>query len=159
MGSIIIPFDFNSLGRVDFFADVMTSDFRSFKGVRFKLDSGSDFTTIDAGDLHNLGYTRQFLENCPFHRLSARTASRDIRLQYVENVSIKFGEREIQSCRIFFALGSKLRSLFGSDILKYFNWSVNYDKKVLRLDKTESIPALSEGEEPLHIYTAEGFGN
>ena len=155
MGSIIIPFEFNSLGRVDFFADVMTSDYKSFDSVRFKLDSGSDFTTIDSQDLYNLGYTRQFLEGCPFHHLSVTTASNDIRLQYIKNVSIKFSEREIQNCRIFFALDSQLRSLFGSDILKYFNWGVNYDKKVLQLDKTENVPALSEGEEPLHVYTIE----
>jgi len=155
MGSIIIPFDFNSLGRVDFIADVMTSDYKSFDGVRFKLDSGSDFTTIDSKDLYTLGYTHEFLESCPFHHLSATTASSDIRLQYIKNVSIKFNEREIQNCRIFFALDSQLRSLFGSDILKYFNWGVNYDKKVLLLDKTENVPTLSEGEEPLHIYTIE----
>jgi len=156
MGLIIIPFEFNSLGRVDFNANVMTSDFKSFKGVRFKLDSGSDFTTIDSKDLYNLGYTREFLENCPFHHLSATTASSNIRLQYIKNISIKFSEREIQNCRIFFALDSQLRSLFGSDILKYFNWGVNYDKRVLQLDKAENMPALSEGEEPLQIYTVEG---
>ncbi|MCL1843976.1 MAG: retropepsin-like domain-containing protein [Defluviitaleaceae bacterium] len=156
MGSVIIPFDFNSLGRVDFIADVMTSDYKSFDGVRFKLDSGSDFTTIDSKDLHTLGYSREFLKGCPFHHLSAATASSNIRLQYIKNISIKFSNREIQNCRIFFALDSQLRSLFGSDILKYFNWSVNYDKKVLQLEKTENTPNLSEGEEPLHIYTIEG---
>ena len=155
MAAIIIPFEFNSLGRVDFIADVVTSDFKSFKGVRFKLDSGSDFTTIDSKDLYNLGYTRGFLENCPFHHLSASTASSNIRLQYIKNVSIKFIEREIQNCRIFFALDSQLRSLFGSDILKYFNWSVDYDKKILQLNKTENVPTLSEGEESLQIYTIE----
>ncbi|MCL2356083.1 MAG: retropepsin-like domain-containing protein [Defluviitaleaceae bacterium] len=156
MGTINIPFVFNSLGRVDFFADVATSDYKSFKGVRFKLDSGSDFTTIDSQDLYNLGYTREFLETCPFHHLSATTASSNIRLRYIKNISIKFGEREIQNCRIFFALDSQLRSLFGSDILKYFNWGVNYDKKVLLLDKVGNAPMLSEGEEPLHIYIIEG---
>ena len=156
MESIIIPFEFNSLGRVDFMANVITSDCKSFKTVRFKLDSGSDFTTIDSKDLYNLGYTREFLENCPFHHSSATTASSDIRLQFIKNVSIKFSEREIQNCRIFFAIDSQLRSLFGSDILKYFNWGVNYDKKVLQLDKTNNIPALSEGEETLQIYTIEG---
>ena len=156
MGTINIPFVFNSLGRVDFFADVVTSEYKSFKGVRFKLDSGSDFTTIDSKDLYSLGYTREFLESCPFHHLSASTASNNIRLQYIKNISIKFGGREIQNCRIFFALDSQLRSLFGSDILKYFNWGVNYDKKLLQLNKTENAPALSEGEEPLQIYFAEG---
>jgi len=140
---------------VEFSADVMTSDRKSFGGVRFKLDSGSDFTTISCDELYNLGYAHDFLKNCPLHHLSASTASSDICLQYIRNISIKFGEREIQNCRIFFALDSQLRSLFGSDILKYFNWGVNYDKKLLQLDKAENIPALSQGEEPLHIYTVE----
>ena len=152
MKSIIIPFNFNSLGRVEFLANVMTSDCKSFRVVNFKLDSGSDFTTISCEDLDNLGYTRDFLQNCPFHHTSASTASSDIRLQYIENISIKFGEREIQGCRIFFVLDSQLRSLFGSDILKYFNWGVNYDKGLLRLDKTENEPKLSKGETPLQIY-------
>jgi len=157
MESIIIPFDFNSLGRVDFLVNIMTSDFKSFKGVRFKLDSGSDFTTVDCKDLFNLGYTREFLKSCPFYPSSASTASSDIRLQYIKNMSIKFNNREIQGCRIFFALDSQLRSLFGSDILKYFNWSVNYDKGLLQLDNTEKKPALSTGESPLQIYTIEGI--
>ena len=152
MGAINIPFEYNSLGRVDFAVDVMTSDLKSFDAVRFKLDSGSDFTTISCEDLDNLGYTREFLEKCSLHHLSAITASGNIRLQYIKNISIKFGEREIQNCRIFFALDSQLRSLFGSDILKYFNWGVNYDKKLLQLNKAETVPALSEGEVPLQIY-------
>jgi len=47
-------------------------------------------------------------------------------------------------------------STASGDILKYFNWNVNYDKKVLQLDKAENVPLLSEGEEPLQIYTIEG---
>ena len=156
MHVINIPFNPSSLGRVEFAANVMTSDRKSFGGVRFKLDSGSDFTTISCDELYNLGYAHEFLENCPFHHLSASTASSNVRLQFIKNVSIKFGEREIQNCRIFFALDSQLRSLFGSDILKYFNWGVNYDKKLLQLDKTENVPVLSEGEEPLQIYFVEG---
>jgi len=155
MESIIIPFIFSSLGRVNFSADIMTGDYKSFKSVRFKLDSGSDFTTISCKDLYSLGYTHEFLKSCPFHSTNATTASSDIKLQYIKDVSIKFGNREMQGCRIFFALDSQLRSLFGSDILKYFNWEVNYDKGLLRLSPTENSPALSEGESPLQIYIVE----
>jgi hypothetical protein len=119
------------------------------------LDSGSDFTTLSCEDLDNLGYDRDFLESCPFHHTNASTASVDIKLQYIKNLSIKFGEREIQNCRIFFTFDSQLRSLFGSDILKYFNWGVNYDNRLLQLDKAKTLPSLSEGETPLQIYTVE----
>jgi len=156
MRTIDISFDFNNLGRVEFSVDVMTSDLRSFKNVYFKLDSGSDFTTVDCKDLYNLGYTREFLQSCPHHHTGVSTAAGDIRLQYIKNISLKFGRREIQHCRIFFALDTPLRSLFGSDILKYFNWGVNYDIKMFQLHKSERLPLLSEGEEPLQIYNIEG---
>ena len=81
MEPIIIPFDSNSLGRVDFTADVMKGDYKSFGSVMFKLDSGSDFTTIDHEDLDELGYTQAFLQSCPYHPTSASTASSNIQLQ------------------------------------------------------------------------------
>ncbi|MCL2171059.1 MAG: retropepsin-like domain-containing protein [Defluviitaleaceae bacterium] len=133
----------------------MTSDRKSFKAVDFKLDSGSDFTTLSGEDLQNLGFARDFLRSCPLYSFRVSTASKEIRLRYMDNISIKFGEREIQNCRIFFTLDAPLRSLFGSDILKYFNWSVNYDTRLFRLDKAKSAPLLSPGEEALQIYSVE----
>jgi len=155
---VIIHFQASSLGRIEFSVDVLKGDFKSFKAVRFKLDSGSDFTTVDCDDLYELGYTQDFLAKCPFHTTIASTASADIRLQYIKNISIKFDDREIQGCRIFFSQdkGTQLRSLFGCDILKYFNWEINYDKSILRLAYVENKPQLSEGETPLQIYTVEG---
>ncbi|MCL2048965.1 MAG: hypothetical protein FWG87_09580 [Defluviitaleaceae bacterium] len=157
MEPIVIAFSPNNLGRVDFRAEIMTSDRKSFGRVRFKLDSGSDFTTIACDELYALGYTHEFLKSCPFHHVSASTASevKELPLQYLSDISIKFGERELQGCRIFFALGTRLRSLFGSDLLKYFNWEVSHDFNVLRLTKTLSAPPLSPEERLLHIYTIE----
>jgi hypothetical protein len=155
MEQITIPFESSNLGRVDFDVSVMTGDLKSFKAVRFKLDSGSDFTTIDCEDLHSLGYTNEFLKYCPSHACTALTASGDIQLQYIKNVTIKFGDREIQGCRIYFALDTQLRSLFGSDILKYFNRNINYDDELLHLTQRKKMPLLSEGETPLQIYTVE----
>ena len=157
MESIIIPFLPKNLGRVNFDIEVMSGERKSFDNVRFKLDSGSDFTTISCEELYNLGYSREFLENCPYHHINAVTASEygQLKLQYITNISIKFADREIQGCRIFFALDTKLRSLFGSDILKYFNWEVNYDLGILKLTQVNNKPLLSEGESPLQIYLAE----
>jgi len=151
----VIPFDRNNLGRIEFDLDVITGDYKTLGPVEFKLDSGSDFTTISCDDLETLGYTRDFLESCPFHQLKASTASDEynLPLQFITNVSIKIGNRELQGCRVFFAIDTKLRSLFGSDILKYFNWEVNYDKGELQLTELLSKPLLSEGETPVHIYS------
>ena len=157
MELIIIPFLPSNLGRVNFDIEVMDGDRKSFGNVSFKLDSGSDFTTISCEELYNLGYDREFLENCPYYHTNASTASKDdqLKLQYIPNVSIKFVDREIQGCRIFFALDTKLRSLFGSDILKYFNWEVNYDTGILKLSQSANNPQLSEGESPLQIYSVD----
>jgi hypothetical protein len=155
MEQIIIPFESSNLGRVDFDASVMTGDLKSFKAVRFKLDSGSDFTTVDCEDLQNLGYTRDFLKNCPAHPSNVSAASGDMKLRFIKNVTIKFGDREIQGCRIYFALDTELHSLFGSDILKYFNRNIDYDDELLRLTQRKNMPLLSEGETPLQIYSVE----
>lgn len=157
MHPIIIPFDTNNLGRVEFDADVMTADRMSLGKVEFKLDSGSDFTTISCDDLETLGYTVEYLKTCPHHKSKASTASDDLHLhlQYITNVSIKFEDRELQGCRIFFALNTKLRSLFGSDILKYFNREINYDNGTLTLSELACAPTLSDGEAPIHIYSLE----
>ena len=154
---IIIKFPPNGLGRVEFKADVQTGDGLSLGEVRFKLDSGSDFTTINREDLESLGYTQEFLKTCPFHHSDVLAASDDVkmRLQYITNISIKFGYRELKGCRIFFNLGKNLRSLFGSDILKYFNYEINYDKSEFRLNKTKIPPILSESETLIQIYTVE----
>ena len=153
MEPIVIPFTPNNLGRVNIKISVMTGDRKSLKSVNFKLDSGSDFTTLSCDDLEKLGYLREFLQNCP-HYGAASTASNDfdLPLQYITNISLKFGNRELQGCKIFFALDTRLRSLIGSDILKYFNREINYDKGELRLKKTAGKPCLSAGEEPIQIY-------
>jgi hypothetical protein len=152
---IVIDFTSSNLGRVEFDADVMTGDRKSLRSVEFKLDSGSDFTTLSCDDLEMLGYERKYLESCLYHNTHASTASEDLvlPLQYISDVSIKFGERELQGCRIFFALGTNLRSLFGSDILKYFNREVSYDLNELRLTELKSKPMLSPGEKLIQIYT------
>jgi hypothetical protein len=155
MQPIVIPFTSHGLGRVVFGADVLTSDRKSLDSVEFKLDSGSDFTTLSCDDLKKLGYTQEYLQGCPIHtnEVSGATEETTFRLQYMDNVSIKFGIRELQGCRIFFALGTKLRSLFGSDILKYFNWEVDNDEGELRLAQRATFPELADGEEPIQIYT------
>jgi hypothetical protein len=71
---IVIPFPKNGLGRVEFRAHVMTGDRKSLKGVDFKYDSGSDFTTLSCDDLDRLGYARDYLESCPHHEGGATLA-------------------------------------------------------------------------------------
>ena len=155
MESIVIPFITSRLGRVVFLADAMTGNRKSFDEVYFKLDSGSDFTTLDCESLEYLGYTREYLERCPYHQRPASTAheERNLTLQYIPNMSLKFGVREIQNCRIFFAIDTGLRSLFGTDILKYFNWEVNYENGLLTMSQVSGKPLLAEGESELQIYS------
>jgi hypothetical protein len=157
MRPIIIPFDPNKYGQVWVYANVLAGDRKSLKMIEFKLDSGSDLTTLSCDDLSKLGYTDEFLRSCPFHKSGAVGASDEIKLtlQYITNVSIKFEDRELQGCRVYFSLGTSLRSLLGSDILKYFNREINYDTGELRLTQTSRKTQLSEGEVPIQIYTLE----
>jgi len=157
MVPITISFTPNNLGRIVFLAQMMTGDRKNLNDVLFKLDTGSDFTTISCDDLDRLGYSPEYLKSCPRHEVRASLASDELRvpLQYIPNVSIKFGERELQHCRIFFALGTKLRSLFGTDILKYFKMEICYDIGEFKLTKREEKPLLSTGETPIQIYSIE----
>ncbi|MCL2019757.1 MAG: hypothetical protein FWG70_08365 [Oscillospiraceae bacterium] len=154
---IIIPFTPSNLGRVNITAQVMTGDRKSLKDVDFKYDSGSDFTTVSCKALNYLGYTQEFLKSCPHHEGGASLAmgNKNVPLQYITNVSIKFGDRELQHCRVFFALGTTLRSLFGSDILKYFNREICYNLGEFRLYELADKPQLSVGEVPIQIYSVE----
>jgi hypothetical protein len=156
---IIITFTQLSVGRVEFDAEVLTADGKSLDTVTFKLDTGSDFTTLSCDDLKLLGYEDEFLRSCAVYETKASSAGGELKLQYMDNISIKFGDREIQGCRIFFALGTDLRSLFGSDILKYFNYSVNYDADgtgetgEFQMNIAARFPKLSKGEAQIHIYS------
>jgi hypothetical protein len=154
MQPITVSFQPNSLGRVIFSAEVMTGDCKSFDSIEFKLDSGSDFTTLSCEDLNDLGYSEEFLQSQPFRETLASAASTELtlHLQYIDSVSIKLGDRELQNCRIFFALGTKLRSLFGSDILKYFNREIDYDAGKFKLTQRATAPELAVGENALQIY-------
>jgi len=48
-----------------------------------------------------------------------------------------------------------MRSLLGSDILKYFNFEVNYDESLLLLRERTCKPGLSPGETLIQIYSVE----
>jgi len=157
MEPIVIPFTSNELGRVDFDAHVMTGDRKSLKRVRFLLDSGSDFTTISCRDLARLGFTEEYLKSCPYHSTRATVATGENKkpFQYITNVSIKFGDRELQQCRVFFALGTQLSNFFGNDVLKYFNRDVDYDTGELTLKERKNKPGLATGEVEIQIYSLE----
>jgi len=103
MPPIVIPFTSNDLGRILFNAHVSTSDSKSLKRVNFKLDYGSDFTTLSCEDLDILGYSYEYLKNCPAHEDGASLAADEVNVpvQYITNVSIKFGDRELQHCRVW----------------------------------------------------------
>ena len=104
-----------------------------------------------------LGYTESFLKSCPEHKLPknehVETADgRSVKMQYIPDVSLMFEDRELQGVRIFFARGTTMRSLFGSDILKYFKRVIDYDSAHLVLTERDHVPALSVGETQIQIY-------
>jgi hypothetical protein len=156
---INIAFKTSSRGRIKFDADVMTADCKTLRSIDFELDTASDFTTMSRTDLITLGYTEEQLKLCPTHSVKALTAGGTFTLQYITNVSIKLAERELQQTRIFFAKEESyqklLGTLFGADLLKYFNFNVNYDEGLLTLQKVKNLPQLSTGEQQINIYSVE----
>jgi len=156
---INIEFKTTSIGRIKFAADVMTADCGTLEPIEFELDTASDFTTLSRADLETLGYTAKQLADCPVHSVQARTGGGKFTLQYITNVSIKLAGRELQQTRVFFAKEEEyqklLGTLFGVDLLKYFNFAVNYDKGLLTLQKVETLPQLSTGESRVNIYSVE----
>ena len=154
---IIIQFYPCFLGRVEFDAYVLKNDLRTHGIVRFKLDSGSDITTLSCKDLANLGYPDSYLLSRPKYATTVTTADgKIVSLRYLDDVSIKFNDRELQGCRVYFALGTKMRSLFGNNILRYFKREIDYDIGELKLFERSAHSILSANETPIQIYSLEG---
>ncbi|MCL1987851.1 MAG: retroviral-like aspartic protease family protein [Firmicutes bacterium] len=150
---IVINFDTNEMGRILMNVKVLKGDLLSHKTVRFKLDTGADYTVIARETLKDLGYTDEFLRSCPKDKYPATMADgTKVQLYYIPNVSIMFKEREIQNCRIYFSLDAKMRTLFGCNILKFFNYTVNYDSSEILLQERSTLPKLAEGEQPIQVY-------
>jgi len=151
--TIILDFETNEVGRILIDVKVLTGNSLSHKTVKFRLDTGADYTIIGMDTLRHLGYTDEFLHSCPKEKYPATAANNTkVQLHYLENVSIMFNEREIQGCRIYFSPNAKMRNLFGCNILKYFNYMINYDFAEILLQERSTMPQLSEGEKPIQVY-------
>ena len=167
MKKIEIDFAPNGLGRVEFEVKIpVIGDRRKhqmFAQVTFKLDTASDFTTLSLRDLKKLGYKLDELKKCDFH-IDSKTGERVLvngrfPIQYMDDFMIIIGQTVIKNVRVFFVTNESenLRSLFGGDITKYFNYTVNSDERRLTLWKMISEPDLIPGEIPIEIcaYTDE----
>ncbi|MCL1999115.1 MAG: retroviral-like aspartic protease family protein [Turicibacter sp.] len=153
---IMIDFTSDKWGRVYIKADILKSDLLSFDEIEFKLDTASDFVTLSMTDLYKLGYTDEHLRTCPTHGIVTTADGKEIVLQYLTNISIKFEDREFQQVKVYFAIGTKMRTLFGNNILKYFNLTIDRDKGFVALNRRTTEPTLSAGELPLQIYSLQG---
>jgi hypothetical protein len=170
---IIIPFTTNDFGRVMFTAQVLKQDFKSHGRVDFQYDSGSDITLLSVAALDDLDYERSFLETCPIVSVedgrpvivntadgkTARTSDGELaHLRCIRNLTIKFGNRELVGCTIYFALDSDMSTLFGGNILKYFNREINYDAAQFILTPRTTQPVLSGNEKPIQVYSVAQSG-
>ena len=156
---IIIPFIPNQLGRILFPVQVQTGNGIAHKKVIFKLDTGSDFTLLSRTSLKDLDYDEAMLKACPIFEGNPSTANskRSGKLQYISNISVKFFDREIQGCTIYFSLVDDYKNLFGADILKYFNKNIDEDNGIFTLTKKIKPPLLLEDEIPLQVYSLENI--
>jgi|GEM_PF-3556739 len=68
----------NNLGRIELELSVQKKNKADMAGVEFNLDTGSDFTTIDFTELLDMGYSDEFLKNCPVHQTKITTVAKGV---------------------------------------------------------------------------------
>ena len=134
-------------GRIECRVHIKPYDANLMKSIRFKVDTGADFSTISKSALYELGYADDWIEyNKQASTGTTTSASGETLESYfvrlpiinifgIEGVDYPFGilldkEENLPkpSCRgCEYTTGKKLdfRSLLGNDILTCFNISIN----------------------------------
>ncbi|MCL1999015.1 MAG: retroviral-like aspartic protease family protein [Turicibacter sp.] len=150
---IIVKFAENNDGLIKGNIGVLKADRLSHSDVEFKIDTGANLTVINHKHLANLGYTQEFLQNCPDYTEREVTTANGVvvTLKYIDHMSLMFGDREIQNCKIYFSLESDMRTLFGTDFLRRFNLTINYDDRKVLLYKRDM--EITVGEIQPQIYS------
>ncbi|MCL1999012.1 MAG: retroviral-like aspartic protease family protein [Turicibacter sp.] len=145
---IILKFAEDEDGKILTNINVLKADHLSHGEVEFKVDTGATLTIINHEHLANLGYTQEFLQNCPrYTKKNVTTADgTSIQLRYLPDISLMFEDSEIQQCEIYFSLESDMRTLFGTDILQLFNIMIDYDSGEVRLYKRNIEPVSGKGQ-------------
>ncbi|MCL1999018.1 MAG: retroviral-like aspartic protease family protein [Turicibacter sp.] len=151
---IVINFENDESGRIMFDLKMLKANLLDHDLVRFKFDTGADLTVISCEDLTRLGYTHEFLQNCPeYMKKPVYTANGErVYLKYISNISIMFGDRELQGCDLHFSLKPDLHNLFGTDILRYFDINISYTNSEIYLYKRDEESLTAETSH-LQIYS------
>ena len=131
----------NNIGRIELTLSIQKANKINMEDIDFALDTGSDFTTIGIKHLIQLGYTKELLQNCPYHKNLATTVATEhsIDLQYIDNVTVLIDCIELKNRRIYFSMDKNVKNLLGSDLLKYFNMEINRDIGLVFLTLTKEI--------------------
>lgn len=148
-------------GRVECRVHIKPYDSHLMRAVRFKIDTGADFSTISKSALHRLGYSSQWIEANKNPAVSSTTvasgeeiASYYVRLPLiniygVEGTDYPFGilmdKEEIlpkPTCKgCEFTTPKKLdyRPLLGNDILSCFRVEIDWNSDVVCLEPQSSL--------------------
>jgi len=153
--NLTIKIDTDDYGQVFVYPHILTRDKKVKERIKFELDSGSSYTTMSCDDLSILGYEKSILNSFKDYK-SVKTAGGEIMLKHLGYITLLFEGIGIDNVNIYFSLdyeGKTLGTLLGSDFLKFFNYSVNYDIPELYIEKTKRIPPVTRDEKPLKIYS------
>ena len=136
-----MPFLNHPIGRIDVEIHVQGAALTLLYPINCKLDTGSDFTTINHKSLLKIGYTKEFLQNCSYcsETVTTVTEHQRLRLQYIENIIVLLDCVELRNQRIYFSMDIPLRNLLGLDLLKHFNMDVDREQSRVSLSVTKSL--------------------
>ena len=148
-------------GRIECEVRIKPFDSSLMENVRFKVDTGADFSTISKSALYKLGYSAQWVaENMKLSETSTSVASGEkldsyyIRLPVInifgiEGINYPFGilldieeklpKPSCKGCEFTKAKKMDFRSLLGNDILSCFDISVDRKSNIADFEPQSSL--------------------
>ena len=125
------------------------------EGVRFKLDTGADLTTISKKDLGALGYGAKWISKNAFedytHTLTSAGGKSMAAYYVLIPVSNLFG-KDFRNWPFYILMEDDrdFPNLLGINVLSYFNFTFNYDAGYLGIEAAKKpvikLPLIADQE-------------
>ncbi|MCL2170502.1 MAG: retroviral-like aspartic protease family protein [Defluviitaleaceae bacterium] len=128
----------------------------TMKCVKFKVDSGANFTTISSDKLFELGYDEEWIKSGKKLTGSARpTVANGKFLDDCYEVvlpEINIGGFVGRNWHFLTSPTETFRLLFGTNSMKFFNWNFDYENTLCRLTVNKKATNLlfDKSEQSIH---------
>lgn len=111
--------------------------------VSFKVDTGSDITTISKEWLQLLGYSQNWIATNAVEdkgRTISRAGGKDEPAWYITIPIANFAERDMKNWPFYVRIeeGRDFPNLLGLDVLSNFNFTFDYDKGAFIVEQAEN---------------------